>query len=312
MRLLLISDTHGHLEMVASLAQQTRADAVVHAGDLGFYDQDSVERLDSRELFLRVVHSDLHQAVKKRAKCMHGGALRDFIRSELPLSDLVEWLRRGRGFPLPVYATWGNHEDASVIADLLAGRTHVSNLFLLGQAHVGPFRMFGLGGNILSHLLHYHEIPLARGKGKVHATQQQILELLDNTPPRNPGELRMLVTHVSPGKEPLVGLLAAALDADLTISGHMGSPLACTWNDFAVREPAEAMAKLDAALEELPDVLRARLPPPRTSDRPAAHWYRGAFHLNLPDAPEGYAVLEWKDGKVCVETFSTGLRIPVR
>jgi hypothetical protein len=63
MRLLLISDTHGHLEPIDQLARDSRADAVVHAGDFGFYDDQSVNRLGSRELFLRIVHSDLRAKV---------------------------------------------------------------------------------------------------------------------------------------------------------------------------------------------------------------------------------------------------------
>ena len=38
MRFLLISDTHGKLAVVNDLASQTHADAVIHAGDFGFYD----------------------------------------------------------------------------------------------------------------------------------------------------------------------------------------------------------------------------------------------------------------------------------
>src|SRR5262245_46334245 len=111
MRLLLLSDTHGHLESIDRLARETRADAGVHAGDFGFYDDDSTDRLESRELFLRVVHSDLPPKTKTEAKKLKGAALRDFIRAKLPLSDLGAWLREGRGFALPTFAVWGNHED---------------------------------------------------------------------------------------------------------------------------------------------------------------------------------------------------------
>ena len=37
MRLLLISDTHGKLDIINELSAQTQADAVIHAGDFGFY-----------------------------------------------------------------------------------------------------------------------------------------------------------------------------------------------------------------------------------------------------------------------------------
>ena len=306
MRLLLLSDTHGHLGQIDPLARQARADAVVHAGDFGFYDDDSVDRLESRELFLRVVHSDLPPDAKKQAKQLQGDALRDFIRAELPLSDLGGWLRDGRGFSLPTFAVWGNHEDGTVVAALLAGRRRVPNLTLLGQAQLGPFRLFGLGGNLLPGSLG-EEVPLDGGRGKIRATARGVADLVDAAPPRTPGEIRVLVTHISPGKEPLVGLLAAALDAELTISGHMGSPLGCVWDDFAVREPADAQARLARAAAALPESLRARLPAPSFDDG-RAPWYRGTFHINLPDAPDGHAVLSLEDGRLRLETVSLGLR----
>ncbi|WP_163992755.1 metallophosphoesterase family protein [Pyxidicoccus caerfyrddinensis] len=305
MRLLLISDTHGHLDIIEQLAKEARADAVLHAGDFGFYDQESADRIESRELFLRVVHSKLPDEAKQRAKKLKGDALRAFIRKELPLSDFGEWLHSGRGFSVPTFAVWGNHEDGAVVAELLAGRRHIPNLTLLGTGTCGPFRFFGLGGNLLPELLG-EDAPIDGRRGKIRATAREISALLDSARPRVAGEVRVLVTHVSPGKQPLVGLLAAALDVDLTVSGHMGSPHGCVWDDFAVREQAEAAARLSSAAAALPEELRARLPAPPSGEE-RARWYRGTFHVNLPDAPDGHAVVELKDGRLRLETSSAGL-----
>jgi predicted phosphodiesterase len=65
MRLLLISDTHGKLGIINELAAHVRADAVIHAGDFGFYDDGSYKRLSNRELRLQVVHSDLSRSDKE-------------------------------------------------------------------------------------------------------------------------------------------------------------------------------------------------------------------------------------------------------
>lgn len=59
MRFLLISDTHDKLGVINRLVEQTQADAVIHAGDFGFYGDDSYERLSERELRLLIVHSGL-------------------------------------------------------------------------------------------------------------------------------------------------------------------------------------------------------------------------------------------------------------
>ncbi len=66
MRFLLISDTHGKLWIINELVAETRADAVIHAGDFGFYDEDSYERLSERELRLHIAHSDLPIEEKER------------------------------------------------------------------------------------------------------------------------------------------------------------------------------------------------------------------------------------------------------
>ena len=57
MRFLLISDTHGKLGIINELAHHVRADAVIHAGDFGFFNHGSFERLSDRELRLHLVHS---------------------------------------------------------------------------------------------------------------------------------------------------------------------------------------------------------------------------------------------------------------
>lgn len=70
LRLLLLSDTHGRLDVIHELVEATRADAVVHAGDFGLYDGDSVARLSRRELNLRVVHSGLPDEEKRRVRAL--------------------------------------------------------------------------------------------------------------------------------------------------------------------------------------------------------------------------------------------------
>ncbi len=334
-RLLLLSDTHGSLGQIDELAAQVGADAVLHAGDFGFYDDGSVDRLEARELFLRVVHSHLADAEKKQAKRLSGDKLRSFIRTQLPLSELGAWLRERRGFQVPVYAVWGNHEDRVVIEDLLAGRTQVGNLHLLHAAadhRVGPFELFGLGGNILPERLAELPSPLAGQGGKIWTTLVQLGALAEAMQrPKAPGSVRVLVSHLSPGREPLLVQLCAKLGVELTVSGHMGSPWTAVWDEFAVRSPAESSRRLrdaqtllqpalTAPLPEEPllraQVERARavlgtLPVPLSDERGTRlpGWYRGGFHINLPDIPDGHAVLTARAGQLSLETVSHGLKI---
>ena len=64
MRFLLISDTHGKLGVINKLAARTQADAVIHAGDFGFHDEGSYERLSPREIRLLIAHANLPQSKK--------------------------------------------------------------------------------------------------------------------------------------------------------------------------------------------------------------------------------------------------------
>jgi predicted phosphodiesterase len=380
MRILCISDTHGHLSQINDLIEKTHADAVIHAGDFGFYDDDSVERLEARELFLRVVHSELSPAEKTRAKKFSGRAMRDFIKAHLPLSDLGAWLKEGRGFRVPVYAVWGNHEDRVVIEDLLAQKTKIPNLHLLHEGisyRVGPLRLFGLGGNIIAPRL--ADLPSQSGQsgvshrptgearedarrqtgeeqnddrqpasfaseragetgwgqgtltgngGKIWSTLSQIGRLAQTLDDCQADETRVFVTHVSAGREPIAEWLAAALRADVTVSGHMGSPWNVVWSEFSVHTPAEANTRIDDTQRALQEALAAPLPQDATlrawverahhifPEKPAnvveargermPHWYKGAFHLNLPDVPDGYAVLTCGE-RLALETFSRGL-----
>jgi predicted phosphodiesterase len=332
MRLLLLSDTHGHLEQIDTLAERTRADAVIHAGDFGLYDLDSVDRLESRELFLRVVHSHLTQEEKSRAKKLRSDEMRDFIRRKLPLSDLGQWLKEGRGFRVPVYAVWGNHEDRVVIEDLLSGRASVPNLHLLheGASHqVGPLHLLGLGGNVIPQRLTDLPRPIAGDSGKIWTTLAQIGRLAMTSDALAEGATKVFVSHVSPGREPLVEWIAARLGAKVTISGHMGSPWPIVWSEFAVNTPADANQRAKQSQMKLIDALTAPLPedeglrvlvkralsllkelPQEVFDirgEPMPFWYKGAFHINLPDAPDGYAVLSQNGKKLSLETFAEGI-----
>ncbi len=56
-KILLISDTHGHLDVINDLAEKTKTDLVIHAGDVGFYNESSYKHISSRELRLLISHS---------------------------------------------------------------------------------------------------------------------------------------------------------------------------------------------------------------------------------------------------------------
>jgi hypothetical protein len=123
---------------------------------------------------------------------------------------------------------------------------------------------------------------------------------------------RIFVSHVSPGREPFVELIAARTGASFTVSGHMGAPACMVWNRFAIGSLDDANRRFRDALDRTRDACM-------TSDgargehlnrsfdlierslnqeihdggrRIEPRWYRGMTHINLADAHVGYSLLE--------------------
>lgn len=326
MKLLLITDTHGHLDSINALARETGADAVIHAGDLGFYDEGSADRMTRRELLLSVLHSELPMEAKKEAEKLEGPDLCGFVRQHGLLGQLPQFLSGEKAFEVPVYAVWGNHEDLAVAEKFYRGEYGIPNFHVLHEKqsfHLGCVHLFGLGGNFLVGKKLFQK-PLAGGGGKIWSTFSQYLELLKTVEANaTDGERRLFVSHVSPGKEPFMTLMGACTRADWLISGHMGPTCCQTWNEFAIREPEEAMQRVTDRLKEIADAVEGlgegvlgpvredleRLEEAVTSDltpigrgQQAPRWYRDMLCINLPDAEDGYAVLTEEGGGLDLET----------
>lgn len=235
-------------------------------------------------------------------------------------------------FEVPVYAVWGNHEDHHVVTELHDGRLSVPNLRLLhekAEYHIGRLHVFGLGGNLLPGSKLFHQ-PVAGGGGRVWSTLYQYMELMDLvTERRGKDEVRILVSHVSPGKEALISLIGIHTRANLILSGHMGQPFCMAWNDSSVMEPeasehriSNLLAEVRGLLEEVdtdrrPEVTTfmerlETLPKesiPGGRREPVPRWYSEMYNLNLPDADVGCAVLEIDGHSLRISTYSTGIKV---
>jgi predicted phosphodiesterase len=315
MRFLLISDTHGKLGIINELVAETQADAVIHAGDFGFYEDDSYERLSERELRLHIVHSTLPSEERERILALPRVERIAASKAECPLSEFPSYVSGEERFEVPVYAVWGNHEDRDLVEKLFRGDIQVENLKVLHHRvayRVGPALVYGIGGNLLAGSK-FLQRPIAGGAGKIWSTLTQysdLIETVDNEVDQS--GVRIFVSHVSPGKEPFVELFAARTHADFTVSGHMGAPTCMVWNPFAVSSIKEATRRLHDGLEAM---RRACLDKPESEvewpkevfdligripketvhigrGTKAPRWYLGMTHINLPDAHVGYAVLD--------------------
>jgi predicted phosphodiesterase len=323
MRLLLISDTHGKLGTINELSSRMRADAVIHAGDFGFYDGGSFERLSDRELRLHVTHSDLPGAEKNNLLTLSRIDLIAQARELRLLGEFQSYIDGRDSFQVPVYAVWGNHEDKEVVERLFSGDVTVANLHMLHNRQgyrVGPAYVYGLGGNLLpgSKMM---QRPIAGGGGKIWSTLSQYTELVETVDRDGPpAGTRLFVSHVSPGKEPFVELIGARTRADYTISGHMGAPTCMVWNPFAVNSVDEAQQRLREGLAGIKNACAQPISPwagkalasieqiPQETIAmgrgiKAPRWYREMTHINLPDAHIGYAVMDIDGDKIRIQSF---------
>lgn len=319
MRVLLISDTHGNIDIINLLVDKSKADMVIHAGDFGFYDESSYKHLSSRELFLLITHST-YRNVYAIDKQTNKDELTNIVKSHKLLGDFSDYMNNKKRFNVPVYAVYGNHEDVGVIRKIKNQPIHnfhlldEDNIFSINENNEPAFQLFGLGGNFLvsQKLL---KQPIAGTAGKVWGTLHQFGSLYQKL--KNKTDPSIFVSHVSPGKEPLLTRLLINFMPNFWISGHMGSPYTCVWNQFSIREMDESIAWFDSQLNSLDMLHLANATPEaklaveliRREVQRDDFWFKKMWNINLPDAKNGYSVLTYENGRFYVDSYSWAIDI---
>lgn len=319
-KILLLSDTHGDLDLINSLVEKIGADLVIHAGDFGFYNEASLYQLSHRELRLLITHSKYHDQYQID-KDTDPALLRKIIVKHKLLGTFQDYLDENKSFSVPIYTVWGNHEDVRVLKNLTISST-VENLNLLHSnidytidCLEGEVKLFGLGGNFLKSKKLFRA-PIAGQAGKVFSTLHEYGALYKRI--KQKSKPSIFVSHVSPGKEPLLARMLIHFMPDIWISGHMGAPYTCLWNQFTIREFDESIVWFDSQL----DAFKQLIDGATLSDeakiaadliiRPIPKqdfWFKKLWNINLPDAKNGYAVLSVENGQFELETFSRGIKI---
>lgn len=309
---LLISDTHGDLDMINRLVEQTKADLVIHAGDFGFYDDTSYRYLSPRELFLLIVHSHTGQKFQVDRQSSKEKLI-EIVKEHQLLGHFADYEQGRKNFTVPVYAVYGNHEDVNVIKKIKQKNT-IHNFHLLDEetiykisdGHKEVMQVLGIGGNFLvsNKLL---KPPLTGVGGKVFGTLHQFGVLYQKL--QKTSLPSIFVSHVSPGKEPLLSRLLIHFMPKYCISGHMGAPYTCVWNQFTIREIDESLQWFDSELDKLEALPTDHITPEarvaydliKKKIVPDQQWYRNLWNINLPDAKDGFAILRLEGGRFRLE-----------
>ncbi len=327
-----ITETKGHLRNINEIARRHNARAIIHTGDFGFYDSNSYQHLSNKELRSTVQFAPLTHQLRARLTRLNDYDLRKECQ-KLSLSELELFLSGKEHFEVPVYVIWGNQEDVEVLKKFSDGSYHIPNLYILNQdssytiaVEGQTVRLFGLGGAILYHRffdIGQGNTQVCGSEGIVWSTLIQIgslLELAERYKDHN--EIRILVSHVCPGKEGLVNILATALNVDFTISGALHGKFCHAYTDFSIRTLNNYLEHLNQAKTEIPRlwshvvdvvgevnirdsdrmaierVLQAIKREPQ-SDQDLKH----IWHLNLTDIKNGHLVLKLKGDEMRFEPF---------
>ncbi|EJT48704.1 hypothetical protein A1Q1_02249 [Trichosporon asahii var. asahii CBS 2479] len=129
-RILCVADIRGDYHELNRLIREHEATAVIHTGDFGFLNADSLERMGD--------NSSIH----------------------FPLSQFPHLLSGAITFPVPVFTVWGLIEDVRIVEKFRTGEYEVNNLTVIDEASSAlieasgiKLRLFGLGGAVAMHKL---------------------------------------------------------------------------------------------------------------------------------------------------------------
>ncbi|KAK9473537.1 uncharacterized protein V1510DRAFT_414312 [Dipodascopsis tothii] len=241
-RILCVADIRGNLAALNKLVREYNASHVIHTGDFGFHDRDSVARITDKTLRHVGQYSPLFDA---RSLPQESSALRQFLSTKC-LSQLPEFISGEQTLDVPVYSVYGACEDVTVLEKFRSGEYKVPNLFIVDEHSSSSidtgngvkFRLLGLGGAVVMHKLFDNgsgRTTIAGGGGTTWTTLLQIGELID-TAARvfDETETRILITQASPAREGILAQLALALKADFSISGGLHFRYGSSYSEFAV------------------------------------------------------------------------------
>ncbi|KAF2760449.1 hypothetical protein EJ05DRAFT_450153 [Pseudovirgaria hyperparasitica] len=278
-RVLCIADVRGNLRSLNDLANEARADYIIHTGDFGFYDDRSLERIAEKTLKHVAQYSPLLAETTKRAiaQAPSTPSIKErFGRDQLPLSELPQFLNKTYKLNVPVYTVWGACEDVQVLEKLRSGEYKIDNLHIIDEAHsrlldIGgvKLRLLGLGGAVVMHKLFDNgegRTTIAGGQGTMWTTLLQMGELVD-TANRvyDPTETRVFVTHASPAREGLLNQLSVTLKADFSVSAGLHFRYGSSYNEFSVNPTLDhyrgKLAASKASFSDVWDTVKAEVEP---------------------------------------------------
>ncbi|EPY54253.1 fungal protein [Schizosaccharomyces cryophilus OY26] len=311
-RILCIADVRGELSLINKLAEETRADCVIHTGDFGFFERSSLPNISERTLRHIVQFSPLIKRLPRSKSFDYYpsnpiGELKNSIAShpDCLLSELPYFLSQEKKFVVPVYTVWGASEDVHVLEKFATVEYSIPNLNIIDELHshllqVGDLkiRLLGLGGPYVPFKLFDNgegKGSIAGAQGTTWTTVLQIGELIETAKScLDREETRIFVTHHPIGREGVFCQLATVLQADLTLSAGLHFRYGASYNEFSVNpNPEHYLQKLSAGRAQFMEVwetVKSEVERMVTPDQ--QHLVNNVTRLvsRMPDATNSYAM----------------------
>ncbi|KAF9381212.1 hypothetical protein CPB97_007891 [Podila verticillata] len=345
-KVLCVADLRGNISQLDELVDQTGAKLIIHCGDFGFYERDSLTRISDRTLKHLIQYSTLIPP-SLRTRLLQSTVTPDSLRQQIRastsniLSELPLYLSGAKALKVPLYTVWGACEDVSVLEKFRSGEYTIPNLNIIDESATAvidiggvKLRLFGLGGAIAQHKL------FDIGDGTMWTTALQIGQLVDTAQKVfDATETRILISHASPGREGILAQLALVLKADFTISAGLHFRYGISYNEFGVQGDQELyrnkLANAQKGFMDMWEGIKAhveshisdeqkillenclsvvnRLPAVSTlpNDKDEAA-FKNMWNFNLPDAASGLLLLDINQGKIATETRSQGFNFSYR
>lgn len=219
MKILLICDTHGKLDVINELAAATEAERCFHMGDFCTYTKESVKRFSADLLYKQLQH--VPQLQPERLAVLNRNdteTMRLLVLKYRTYGNFDEYFSGKKKFSIPVEAVCGNNDDAEVWAQL--GSHRLENLEILNEEQLlgmEDFLICGIGGGIA-------ESAPVSSIGCI-STEAQITKLensLESLQDKHEiiDRKRILLTHIPPYENERLMLFLERIKPVLCLCGH--------------------------------------------------------------------------------------------
>lgn len=125
-KIIIVGDTHGKFEIIEKIFQKENASgkvvAILHAGDMGVYDENSIGVLD--------------EATGRYTGRISQKEIKNILSHKDPIEEFLPYIKGDKKFPVPFYTIPGNHEDFDLYAVLLNGKIKIENFIPLDSNQI--------------------------------------------------------------------------------------------------------------------------------------------------------------------------------